>query len=853
MNRHQLLSGTVIILFLLTGFGLTAIAQTDSALQAGSTKFKTNGSKKFWMGANYRKEWLTPVKAPVLNLSTERGGLTPVKRGGGKQTKSLRVEDPQGRQYTLRSIQKFITSKTLPMDLQSEAAEDLVADGVSASYPYASLSIGPLADAAGVPYGKVKLVYIPDDPKLGEFREDFKNLLATFEERLPANVEKGFDTEDVVKKLSDDNDDDIDQVALLRARILDFYVMDFDRHEDQWQWGAIDKDKGKTYFPIPRDRDQAFYINQGVIPGMAKWPWLVPQLEGFKPKAKNINRFNFAARNLDRFFLNELSEADWKKTVDEFIPKMTDEVIERAINQQPKEIRDISGDKIITVLKARRQYLADEVMQYYRFLAEIVSVTGSDKKELFDVTRNNDGSVQLRIYKITKEGEQSTLMYDRTFDPSLTKELRLYAFGGEDKFSIKGSGDKIKIRMIGGDGEDIFENAGSGGGNIVYDMKSENNKLTGNLKNKTANDTLVNSFDRLGYKYNQTIPMLSFNYNQDDGLYLGFSLKFINHGFRKSPYKNMHQFNIVHALSTNAFNFRYYAEYISVFGKTGDLLTDIDIKAPNNTTNFFGYGDQSFYDKTKPGKFKYYRARYNLGDVSLLIRKRFSDKVMIALGPAYEFYRLDSADNIGKNIITTIPGVNKTTLFAKQSFFGGKFSLVVDTRDNKVVPQKGIYWQTSYRYLSGLNDQSNSFSQLNSEFSFYLKLIRNRLTFANRFGGGTTFGDDFEFYQAQYLGGDEHLRGYRKYRFAGKSKIFNNAELRWRLANFRTYLFPAAFGILAFYDTGKIYDKDNNSSKWLSGYGGGIWISPLKRMVLTVTYTASKEDKLPLIGLGWKF
>ncbi|HKC35887.1 MAG TPA: BamA/TamA family outer membrane protein, partial [Chitinophagaceae bacterium] len=354
-------------------------------------------------------------------------------------------------------------------------------------------------------------------------------------------------------------------------------------------------------------------------------------------------------------------------------------------------------------------------------------------------------------------------------------------------------------------------------------------------------------------KYNQTIPMFSFNYNQDDGLYLGFSLKFIRHGFRKVPYKSMHEFNIVHALATNAFNFRYYAEYISVFGKTGDLLTDINIKAPNNTTNFFGYGDQSIYNKSKPGKFKYYRARYNLGDISLLIRKRFSDKVMIAFGPTYEFYKLDSTDNIGKNIVTTIPGVNKTTLFTNQSYFGGKFSFVVDTRDDKVVPQKGINWQTSYRYLSGLNDQSNSFSQLNSEFSFYLKLIHNKLVFANRVGGGATFGDNFEFYQAQYLGGDEHLRGFRKYRFAGKSKIFNDAELRLRLANFRTYLFPAAFGILAFYDTGKIYDKDDNSSKWLSGYGGGIWVSPLKRMVLTVTYTASKEDKLPLIGLGWKF
>ena len=48
-------------------------------------------------------------------------------------------------------------------------------------------------------------------------------------------------------------------VLCLGHEILDLFIMDFDRHEDQWQWGSIDKDKGKTYFPIPRDRDQAFY------------------------------------------------------------------------------------------------------------------------------------------------------------------------------------------------------------------------------------------------------------------------------------------------------------------------------------------------------------------------------------------------------------------------------------------------------------------------------------------------------------------------------------------------------------------------------------------------------------------
>jgi len=178
-------------------------------------------------------------------MSTEKGGLKPIKRGGGKQTRTLRVEDPQGRQYSLRSIQKFITSKTLPADLQSEAAEDLVADGVSASYPYAALSVPILAEAAGVPYLKVKVVYIPDDPKLDSFRKDFANLLAYFEERVPEGVEKGYDTDEVADKLKEDNDNSVDQKALLRARILDMFVMDLDRHEDQWTWAAVEKEKGK--------------------------------------------------------------------------------------------------------------------------------------------------------------------------------------------------------------------------------------------------------------------------------------------------------------------------------------------------------------------------------------------------------------------------------------------------------------------------------------------------------------------------------------------------------------------------------------------------------------------------------
>lgn len=844
-----------VFVFLVSGITINAqVKETETSV--GSNKFKTNSSKKFWMGANYRTEWKTPITVPVLNLATEKGGLKPTKRGGGKQTKSLRLEDSKGKEYSIRSIQKFITNKTLPPGFESEAAADLVQDGVSASYPYSALSIPPIAEAAGVPYLKVRLVYIPDDPLLGEYREDFKNMLAWLEERLPESVEKGFDTDEVADKLKDDNDNMVDQLALLRARILDMFVMDLDRHEDQWQWGAIDNGKGKTYYPIPRDRDQAFFINQGLIPGIIKWPWLVPQLQGFNVKAKNINRFNFAARNLDRFFLNGLSEQEWKDAAEKFKSQMTDAVLEDAIAQQPKEIRSISGDKILAKLKDRRNYIVDEVMQYYRFLAETVSITGSDKKELFEVTNNKDGSSQVEVYKITKEGEQSIKMYDRKFDDGQTKEIRLYGFGGEDKFSVKGSNGDIKVRMIGGAGDDNFENTTSGRGGIVYDSAGENNKVTGQFRNKISDDTAVNKFDRLGYKYNQTIPFISLNFNSDDGLFLGFSLKFIRQGFRKVPYKTIHSFVVNHAFATKAWNFKWGSEFIGALGKNTDILFNADIKSPSTTTNFFGYGNSSVFDKTNTNpekkKFRYYRARYSLGDISLLLRKNFSKKINITIGPVYQYFHLDAADNFSRYITTTpTNGLDPATLYAKQSYAGGIFTLNVDTRNHPALAHKGVTWNTSLKVLKGLNDESFDVTQLRSDFAFYLGLGKN-IVFASRFGGGHNFGD-FEFYQAQYLSSLDNLRGYRKYRFAGESMAFNNTELRIRFGDFKSYLFPGSIGMVLFHDIGRVWHDSDATNKWHSGYGGGIWIAPLKRFVISAMYTASKESKLPLIGFGWQF
>src|SRR5690606_12102008 len=115
-------------------------------------------------GSNYRAEWTTPVRVKVFDIAKEQGGLKPTQRGGGMQSKSLRLEDAKGNEYVLRSIEKN-PAKTLPEEFRETFVKDIVVDGISASYPFGALSVPPLATAAGIPHATPQLVYVPDDPR----------------------------------------------------------------------------------------------------------------------------------------------------------------------------------------------------------------------------------------------------------------------------------------------------------------------------------------------------------------------------------------------------------------------------------------------------------------------------------------------------------------------------------------------------------------------------------------------------------------------------------------------------------------------------------------------------------------
>src|SRR5258706_139441 len=587
----------------------------------------------------------------------------------------------------LLSIDLFGQKDTSLNDLDSAGSRTvkIVEDGISASYPYGVLSMPPLSEAAGVLYLKNSLVYIPDDPALGEFRSKFRNTLALMEEKTPsgfitridgAKTTKTISTEELIYKLVDHINIKVDQSAVLRARLLDNFIMDFDRHSNQWEWVSIDSGGKKIYYPVPVDRDQAFYLGTGALTKMVSGKTKLPQLQGFREKVKDINSFNIVEQGFDRLFLNELSEDEWSRQIDVFLNAMTDEVIEAALHRQPREIQDYSAGRIISTLKNKRQHFKDEMMKYYRFLSRSVAVTGTNQREEFLISKNGSGVVTITVTAIDSAGNLSTKLYERVFDPTVTRELKLFGLEGDDRFVLTCGQSGVDIKIIGGPGKDEFANEGDARKVFVYDVNFDQNTFTGDhrFRNKISADPQNNEYQRLGYRYNSLSRGLAIEYTIG-GLFIGPQVKIMKYGFRKEPYSSNQVISVTRSIDVSSYHLKYYADFIHVFGKT-DLVFRGDAFLPSSRTFFFGLGNNTVFDKTKPGRHKYYFNHYNLVNVSLMARNRFNSWSQISYGPVFQYFRMKRKPNEDKYVTTLFPHDDALTLaFTGKQFEGGQIGL----------------------------------------------------------------------------------------------------------------------------------------------------------------------------------
>jgi hypothetical protein len=842
--------------------------QGDTITLAAGPEYQASKFKQSWLGKHYRDSWTTPVRIPYLNLKTTFQGLVPYQKGGGRQTTSLKFKAANGEEYVFRSVNKDPT-KALDYEYRETVVGRILRDQTSSQQPYGALIADELLNHLDILHAHPKLYVLPKSPDLQRFQKEYGGLFGMLEERPtnPKNVQRPFAEADRILKsnrmfreLYDDHDHKVKVQEFARARMFDLLVGDWGKHEDNWKWAGYKEPQGLVFRPIPRDRDHVFSLWDGLLPWLADREWAKASAANFGYEFKGIRSLMWQARHLDRFLANELDREDWVDAARYIQDHIASEDIIAAVGSLPPEIYERDGRIIEDKLQNRISKLDRAAADYYQLLSREVDIVGSNKRECFEVHRSADGFVEVTVCDMdddTGGPDSSRTYYHRRFFPSETKEIRLFGLQKSDYFHVFGETKKsIPIRIIGGPGADriIDESVvvGLGKKTKVYE-KSKSGELElgdeARLINHWNED--VYNYDRTAFAYNRYLPLLFISSSKDFGVGIKAGMEFTNQRFGKKDFSSKHSAQLAIS-SEDILVLNYQGQFRHVF-RRWDLQIAALAADHYYFTYFFGIGndtdkDDDLFDQD------YYRTSYNSYQLTAGLQHQFWDGNHSNF--SFKLHYENNQEQIDENTIIKDPEFPQDILGLEDiNLLETILHLDLDFRDRSSLPENGM--RLSLLHQSGIiTNVGNKHYGVSQGFleGFITTYLNRPVTLALRAGGSTSYGE-VPFYKLRYLGQTNNLRGYLRNRFTGTSTVFFNTELRWELSEFHTSFFPIRFGIRGFYDTGRVYSDYDLTNQWHHGYGGGLYLIPLKEEVsinLSVAFS-DEESGLFLLGVGRTF
>ena len=822
----------------------------DSVTVVPGAVYDASGLYQSLMGKGYRRLWTTPIRVPVADLGNlGDGGLTPIELGGGTTTQTLHLRGADGRRYVFRSVDK--TPRELIEDLEDTAAEAIIQDQMSSFHPSGAVVIARLLDAVGLLHPDPELMVVPDDPRLGEFREQFAGMLVLFEERpddLPEGA-AGFagstrivQTDDLFEELEEDPANQIELHELLRGRLVDILAGDRDRSVNNHLWARFEDGAGYLWRPVPRDRDQSFVQFDGVLKALARRYEF--RLIPFRSEYANTRAVTRNAWDIDRNFLVGVDRAGWQATVGEVTSAITDEVIAEAVSRMPPEHHALTGAEMEATLRKRRDDLPTVAEEFYEIVFRYADIHGTDVDEVALLEGLNDGAMRVALYRRgDSPGPEGTPYFDRTFLPDETREIRLYLHGGDDRVLIEGvPGSSIMLRVVGGGGADEMIN---GSGNAVSFYDGGNQTTFEGSGTRRVNRTPSRPFSWFEESYDldwgsERFTVVDMDYDSDRGVVPVAGIRYQRYGFGKLPYASRYTLRAGWAFIPSKPIIEYEQRMRSALGDADfmfeALFSGIDV------VNFFGLGNETPDDSP--------RDFFKVDQEQLLIAASLSfgdgERRDVNFGPVF------------KRTVSDTTGTS-TLLAETQPFGAGAVSQVGlrveaawDERDLVGAPTAGYVFEGGASYFPGLADLDSSFGFVRGEAATYLSPGGGNPTLALRAGGKKLWGE-VPYYEAAFLGGSDTVRGLQHGRFAGNASVFGSAELRIFLARL-TFLLPIDMGVFAFGDVGRVYRNGEASSEWHTGRGGGIWLAPLNRSTTIRISVAESEGQTRFYaGVGFAY
>lgn len=833
----------------------TPVAATRTVVVIPGAGYAAGWWHRAILGADYRDLWTTPIEVPLLDLDAEGGGLTPTKRGGSMQTVSLRFSGANGHEYVFRPAEKDF-SRGLPPELRETLVSEVAQDQVSGYHPAAAVVVSSLLDAVGVRHPRPRLMVMPDDPRLGEFRAEFAGVLGTFEERPARGFDESATTRGALEVISSEKlfarmtkspATRVDARAYLAARLFDVWVGDRDRHRDQWRWGRFSDATDAKWEPIPRDRDMPFARFEG-------WgPWLVrgfaPQMVTFSEDYPAMVWLNWNAREIDRRLLAGLERATWDSVARALQLQLSDAVIARAIAQMPPAFAAVDGEAMQRALLRRRDRLPMAAREFYAVLAREVNLRGTDKRDLVEVLRHDDGSVTVSFRaREAAEGASPAAPYlQRTFLPAETHEIRLFLQKGDDSVLVRGSREgRVLVRVIGGGGDDAIDDVVTGGAAAlrVYDTDTATRILSERRIPHDVRPYHAPSADRAEREPRDwgswSFITRGVSVAQGVGVVGSISHTRIGYAFRHDPWSSKSVWRLEASLSERRPRLSWDGSFTrpnsrDVFGARF-LASGIEL------LRFHGLGNE-----TNGGEGA---DRYRVFQNAFRIEPRWSRTVRDGLS---------MSASVAVQHLSTRQEEN-TVLGAQLPYGSGEFDQVtarfgvaVDRRDSPVAPRQGYRAVLNGSFTPTTGSVRQPFGAADASVSTYLSAGGPlQPTLALNVGGKTVWGD-FPFHEAAQLGGSGTLRGWDAQRFAGRSSAYGAAELRARLARVKLVA-PTDVGVTGFRDVGRVFADGESSTRWHHGTGGGLWLAPLSRAYTVSLSLARGRERTGLyLNSGFAF
>jgi len=833
----------------------------DSILAAPRMTYDAHPWRAAMMGHGWRELWRVSVMTEVLDLDGFAGGLTVVRRGGGKQTSSLRLRGEDGVLYNFRSIDKDAARGLDPL-LEQTLVAWAQQDQISAIFPMAAMVVAPLLDAADVLHSDPTLVVMPDDARLGEFQEEFAGLIGFIEERPDEgpNGEPGFagstrviSSERLFERLEEEPGNRVDAEDFLRVRLMDMFVGDWDRHPDQWRWAGFEEGDLFVFRAVPRDRDWALARLDGFL---LRWlrglaPNLAPHLVGFEEEYPSALSITWSGRALDRHFLTGLEWPAWEGIASDLQLRLSDEVIRDAVEGLPAPYYDRVGPFLVRALTRRRDDLMMQARGFYELLASNVDAFGTDGEEYALVEWMDGDRVRVRLWeKDDEEQPRGDPAYDRTFLGSETEDVRVYLLGGDDRAVVRGDQPgSVTVRIIGGGRADTLIDETAGSGRVRFHDDRGDNEIIRGANTKVYESVyvppdVVESYGAPPRDWGHAWSYLPlFEVGGRKGAYVEMGGTRHNYGFRRFPYRS--SLGVAGGIGTAT---QLPLLEIRTEFPVGRLEGEIRARYQGaERYRFFGLGNETV--RADPDDLDFSAVDRQILTLESEVRWGSDDDLFMTAGTLLQLDLHSQSGNAGRLIAQENP-YGFQDLFQ----FGLRTTIQWDGRDHDWFPTRGTRLELEGTYFPEFTEVRSRYGWLAGSAQVFLQLpVPMAPVLALELGGKKVWGE-YPYLNAAYLGGAESLRGTPDDRYAGDAMVFAKSELRLQLGTMRRF-FPGQFGIHGITDVGRVYLDGEDSDRWHWGHGAGVWFSFLRQHspLVSVTYADSGPSRRVLAALGFSF